>query len=108
MFNGKQNVEFLKEIMIMEQAKELLKPIHPSLVGGAIRNHFKEFFKEPKVGKSFSWALSFKFLVIINYIYIHVYPIHILIYGLKFILELKMWKLLKFCIPNKDGPLKNQ
>jgi hypothetical protein len=39
-----------------EQAKEFLKLINPSLVSGAIRNHFKEFFKEPKVAKSFSWG----------------------------------------------------
>jgi hypothetical protein len=60
MFNGKQNVKCLKEIMIMEQAKELLRFINPSSTGGATRNHFKEFLKEPKVAKSFSWALSFK------------------------------------------------
>jgi hypothetical protein len=104
MFNGKQNVECLKEIMIMEQTKELLKLINPSLVGGAISNHFKEFFKEPKVAKSFSWAqLSFKLFH--NY---NLFIYHVLIYGLKFILEFKKWKLLKFYIPNKDGPFRNQ
>jgi len=45
MFNGKRNVECLKEIMIMEQTKELLRFINPSLANGAIRNHFKGFLK---------------------------------------------------------------
>ncbi len=86
-----------------EQAKEILKLINPSLVSGAIRNHFKEFFKEPKVAKSFSWALSFKLFH--NY---NLFIFHVLIYGLKFILEFKKWKLLKFCLLNKDGPFRNQ
>jgi hypothetical protein len=55
--------------MIMEQAKELLKLINPSLAGGAIRNHYKEFFKKPKVAKSFSWAFLFKFFHNYNFIF---------------------------------------
>ncbi len=93
----------------MEQAKELLRFINPSLANGVVRNHFKEFFKEPKVAKSFSWALYFKFFHNYKlYIFFHVYPFHVLIYDLKCILEFKKWKLLKFCIPKIDGPFKKQ
>jgi hypothetical protein len=46
--------------------------------------------KEPKVAKSFSWSLYFKYFIIINDYFFHIYPIHALIYVLKFILELKM------------------
>jgi len=44
--------------------------------------------KEPKVAKSF--PRSFPLNVIIKLFFFHVYPLHFLIYGLKFILELKI------------------
>jgi hypothetical protein len=43
--------------------------------------------KKPKVAKSFSWAFSFKKIHNYKFICFYVYPLHALIYGLKFILE---------------------
>jgi hypothetical protein len=50
--------------------------------------------KEPKMAKSFSWTLYFKFH---NYkiLFSHVYQLQALIYGLKFILELKNSEIVK-------------
>jgi hypothetical protein len=44
--------------------------------------------KKPKMAKSFSWALSFKYFQN-HYFFYHVYPLHTLIHGLKFILKFK-------------------
>jgi hypothetical protein len=40
-------------------------------------------------------------------LFFHIYPLHALVYGLKLILEKKMWKLLKNYTFNNDGPFKN-
>jgi hypothetical protein len=65
--------------------------------------------KEPKVVKSFSWAFSFKYFHNYNKkTFGLVYSLNALVYGLKFILELKTLKFFKIFIPNRNGPFKNQ
>jgi hypothetical protein len=49
--------------------------------------------KESKVVKSFSWTFYFKGFH--NFNFFLIYPLHALMYGLKFILELKKLKLFK-------------
>jgi hypothetical protein len=50
--------------------------------------------KEPKMAKSFSWTLYFKFH---NYklLFSHVYQLHALKYAMKFILELNKSEIVK-------------
>jgi hypothetical protein len=43
--------------------------------------------KNESGAKSFSWALSFKCFHNYKLFFSYVYPLHVLIYGLKFILE---------------------
>jgi hypothetical protein len=70
----------------------LLTPtwVKPSL-GGTTRNDLKE----PKTTKSFFWALFVKCFHIYKLLLFHVYHFHALIYGLKFIWELKKLEFLK-------------
>jgi hypothetical protein len=54
----------------------------------------------PKTTKSFFWALFIEFFNNYKLLFFHVYQLHALIYGLKFIWEfLKILKLKKY-IPN--------
>jgi hypothetical protein len=57
--------------------------------GGTTRNHLKEFPNEPKVAKSFFWTFFFEMFSQLYIYFSHVYPLHALIYGLKYILEVK-------------------
>ncbi len=55
--------------------------------------------KKAKVAKTFSWAFSFKSFHTHTHTHTHiVYSFHALIYGLKFILELKKMELKKILI----------
>jgi len=45
--------------------------------------------KEAKMHKSFSWAIYFKCFHNYKFLFVHVYQLHALIYGLNFILEFK-------------------
>jgi hypothetical protein len=51
--------------------------------------------KELKTAKSFSWAFYFKCFYNYTLLFFHVYQLHALIYGLKFILELKKLEIVK-------------
>jgi hypothetical protein len=90
--------------MIIEQTKEMLKLINPSLAGGAVRNHFEEFLKEPKVAKSLFWALSFNFFH--NYKKKNFSCLSISCHNiwLEFYFGIKKVKIFKFYIPNINGP----
>ncbi len=55
--------------------------------GGITIENVKEFHKEPLVAKSFFPTFSFKCFHIDKLFFSHVYLLHALIYGLKFILE---------------------
>jgi hypothetical protein len=44
----------------------------------------QRMFKEPKMAKSFFWALSFKYFHMYNFIFFHIYSLHVLTYGQKF------------------------
>jgi hypothetical protein len=57
---------------------------NPSL-GGTIRNHLKEWLRNQKQPKSFFWALFVKYFHNYKLLFFHVYRLHALIYGLKFI-----------------------
>jgi hypothetical protein len=63
------------------------KRVNPSL-GGTIRKHFKEWLRNQKWPNHFIEPFIYMFSQL--YIYIHIYPLHASIYGLKFILELKV------------------
>ncbi len=58
-----------------------------------------------KITKSFSWVVYFKYFHDYIYIY-HVYQLYALIYGLKFILKLKIKNCLKNLFLIKMAPLK--
>ncbi len=79
----------------------MVETIQQMQVGKSILGwyHWKLLLKmvnEPKITKSFSWALYFKCFHNYELLIFHVYQLHALIYGLKFIFEVKNWKLLKF------------
>ncbi len=56
---------------------------------GTTKNHLKGFLKEPKWPNRFPKPLPLNVFTLINLFIFHVYPLHALIYGLKFILEFK-------------------
>jgi hypothetical protein len=72
--------------------KYVAAPLFPwakASLGGTTRNHFKEWLRNRKMAKSFSWALYFKCFHNYRLLFFHVYQLKIVIYSLKFILELK-------------------
>ncbi len=60
---------------------------NPSL-GGTIKNHLKKWLRNQKWPNHFPQPFLLNIFTTINF-FSHVYPLHTLIYGLKFISELK-------------------
>jgi hypothetical protein len=75
---------------------ELKKPfwVNPSL-GGTIKNHLKEWLGNQKWTNHFLGPFPLNVFKTINCFFSHVYLLHALIYGLKFILEQKKVKIVK-------------
>jgi hypothetical protein len=67
---------------------------------------FNEWLRNQKWPNHFLGRFPLNVFKTINF-FPHVYPLHTLIHGLKFILKFKKVKLLRFCIPNKNGPFGN-
>jgi len=61
-------------------------------LGGTIQNHLKEWLRNQKRPILFPRPFTLKVFTII---YIYVYQLHALLYGLKFILELKELEIVK-------------
>ncbi len=94
MYNGDPHMQFLPYKQTYPWVAPLAITSRNSLKNWKWTNHFPRTFL-----KCFH---NFKKKIV------HVYPLHALLYGLKFILKLKKWKLSKFCISNRDGFFWNQ
>ncbi len=68
-------------------------------LSGTTRNNLKEWLRNQNRPNHSPRPITLNVLTTIIF-FPHVYQLHALIYGLKFILELKNWKLLKVYIPN--------
>jgi hypothetical protein len=83
----------------------MLKITNEQTLGVTIKNHLEEFIKEPKwldhCPRPFP---SNAFITIVFYSCLSIACFNI---WLEVCFGIKKWKLLKFCILNKDGPLKN-
>jgi len=66
---------------------EIRNWVNPSL-GGTTRNHLKEWLRNQKWSNHFLGPNTLNIFISISFFF-NVYPLHALIYGLKFILKLK-------------------
>jgi len=55
--------------------------VNPSL-GGTTNNHLKEWLRNKKTTKLFSWSFSFECFYNYKLLFFHVYPLQALIYDL--------------------------